>query len=214
MISKKQLFLKRIFDFIVSLMGLFFLGFPLIILIVIASCSTQSFGIFTQTRVGQHGNLFVIYKIKTMRNSNVAVNSELGKLDSFGITLQNDKRLTKFGKFLRRSKLDEIPQLLNVIKGDMSIIGPRPLLMEYLPLYDEIQKTRHDVRPGITGWAQVNGRNAISWKKKFELDIYYVQNISFLLDIKIFFKTIKKVIFSEDISEEGSATIGRFKGNK
>jgi undecaprenyl phosphate N,N'-diacetylbacillosamine 1-phosphate transferase len=158
---------------------------------------------FFQKRPGKNEKPFIIIKFKTMND----------RVDASGKLLPDDKRLTRVGRFVRKASLDEIPQLINVIKGDMSIIGPRPLLMEYLPLYNAIQKTRHKVRPGITGWAQVNGRNAISWNKKLELDAYYILNISFILDVKIFFKTIKKVIFSEDISEEGSATIGRFKGN-
>ena len=130
-----------------------------------------------------------------------------------GNLLSDAERLTAMGSFVRKTSLDEIPQLLNVIKGDMSLIGPRPLLVQYLPLYDEEQKKRHRVRPGITGWAQVNGRNAISWEKKFEFDVWYVENLSFLLDVKIIFQTLKKVFIREGISQEGQATMEVFKGN-
>ena len=199
----KYLF-KRVLDLIFSICG-FIILFPIfIITLVLLLINNNGSPFFFQKRPGKNEKPFMIIKFKTMND----------KVDASGNLLSDDKRLTGIGKFVRKASLDEIPQLINVIKGDMSIMGPRPLLMEYLPLYNEEQKTRHDVRPGITGWAQVNGRNAISWKKKFELDIYYVQNISFLLDIKIFFKTLKKVLFAEDISEMGSATIGRFKGNK
>ncbi len=199
MISKKQLFLKRIFDFIVSLMGLFFLGFPLIILIVIASCSTQSFGIFTQTRVGQHGNLFVIYKIKTMRNSNVAVNSELGKLDSFGITLQNDKRLTKFGKFLRRSKLDEIPQLFNVFIGNMSIVGPRPDIIGYADNLKEEERIILMVKPGITGPATLAFKNEEELLSNTEDPVQYNNEVVYPQKVKLNIKYIRDWSFKKDL---------------
>lgn len=199
-----RLFIKRTIDLILSLIGFIVLLPIFIIVLLFLFINNNGSPFFLQQRPGKKGKPFIIIKFKTMND----------KKDASGNLLPDDKRLTPVGKFVRKASLDEIPQLINVIKGDMSIIGPRPLLMEYLPLYDDIQKTRHDLRPGITGWAQVNGRNAISWKKKFELDVYYVQNTSFLLDIKIFFKTIKKVIYSEDISEEGSVTVGRFKGNK
>ena len=135
------------------------------------------------------------------------------KKDENGSFLPDSERLTPIGQFVRKSSLDEIPQLLNVIKGDMSIVGPRPLLVEYLPLYNEEQQRRHNVRPGITGWAQINGRNAISWKSKFELDVWYVENQSFLLDLKIMFLTIKKVVKSEGISSNTAVTMEKFKGN-
>jgi lipopolysaccharide/colanic/teichoic acid biosynthesis glycosyltransferase len=136
------------------------------------------------------------------------------KKDSEGNLLSDEYRLTKIGAFVRKSSLDEIPQLLNVLKGDMSLIGPRPLLPEYLPLYNESQRRRHEVKPGITGWAQVNGRNAISWEQKFEYDVWYVDNLSYLLDVKIFFLTIKKVFISEGISQHGEATMSYFKGKE
>jgi lipopolysaccharide/colanic/teichoic acid biosynthesis glycosyltransferase len=159
---------------------------------------------FFQKRPGKHGKIFKVIKFKTM-NDKKGANGEL---------LPDVDRLTKLGIFVRKTSLDEIPQLLNVLKGDMSLIGPRPLLPEYLPLYNETQKKRHDVKPGITGWAQVNGRNAISWKKKFEYDIWYVENLSFILDIKIIFKTIIKVVRSEDINTENQATTVKFTGNE
>lgn len=134
--------------------------------------------------------------------------------DADGILLPDEKRITAFGKFVRRSSLDEIPQLLNVIKGDMSLIGPRPLLVEYLPLYDERQRRRHEVRPGITGWAQINGRNSLSWEQKFELDVWYVDHLDFNVDMKIFLLTIKKVLKPEGISQQGHATMPAFKGIK
>ena len=134
--------------------------------------------------------------------------------DDDGHLLPDERRLTALGSFVRKTSLDEIPQLLNVIKGEMSLIGPRPLLPEYLPLYNEVQKRRHEVRPGITGWAQVNGRNAISWEQKFDYDVWYMQNLSFLLDIKILFLTVKKVVVKEGIAAEGQATMSAFRGSK
>jgi lipopolysaccharide/colanic/teichoic acid biosynthesis glycosyltransferase len=198
-----RFFLKRILDLIISIIGFIVFSPLFIITLIFLLINNNGNPFFFQKRPGKNEKPFIIIKFKTMND----------RVDASGKLLSDDKRLTRVGRFVRKASLDEIPQLINVIKGDMSIIGPRPLLMEYLPLYNEIQKTRHKVRPGITGWAQVNGRNAISWNKKLELDVYYILNISFKLDVKIFFKTIKKVIFSEDISEEGSATIGRFKGN-
>lgn len=159
---------------------------------------------FLQRRPGQNGDIFTIIKFKTMND----------KRDSNGELLPDKDRLTAIGKFARTTSLDEIPQLLNVLKGNMSFVGPRPLLPEYLPLYNSAQKQRHDVKPGITGWAQVMGRNAISWEKKFELDVWYVTNQSFLLDLKILFMTLKKVLFKEDINTAGVATTTPFKGNK
>lgn len=158
---------------------------------------------FFQKRPGKNEKVFGIVKFKTMSD----------KKDAQGNLLPDADRMTKIGSFVRKTSLDEIPQLINVLKGDMSLIGPRPLLVQYLPLYNDEQKRRHEVRPGITGWAQVNGRNAISWKQKFELDIWYVNNISFLLDVKIIFLTVKKVFIREGISQEGQATIEAFKGN-
>jgi lipopolysaccharide/colanic/teichoic acid biosynthesis glycosyltransferase len=157
---------------------------------------------FIQKRPGLHGRIFKIIKFKTMND----------KKDAAGTLLPDAQRLTAIGIFVRKTSLDELPQLLNVIKGDMSIVGPRPLLPEYLPLYTAEQAMRHNVKPGITGWAQVNGRNAISWEQKFEYDVWYVNNISFILDFKIFFLTIKKVFISEGINMEGLVTTEAFKG--
>lgn len=157
---------------------------------------------FTQPRPGKNAKIFKVIKFKTMND----------KKDAKGNLLPDADRLTPIGKFIRSTSLDELPQLINVLKGDMSLIGPRPLLVEYLPLYNRTQSRRHDVRPGITGWAQVNGRNAISWEKKFELDVWYVDNISFTTDIKILYMTIKKVFISEGVNQAGQATAEKFNG--
>ncbi|MEO6838218.1 MAG: sugar transferase [Ginsengibacter sp.] len=159
---------------------------------------------FLQLRPGLNENLFYVIKFKTMND----------KKDISGNLLPDSKRLTSIGKFIRKTSLDEIPQLLNVIKGDMSLIGPRPLLVEYLSLYNDFQKRRHEIKPGITGWAQVNGRNAISWKQKFDYDVWYVDKLSFDLDIKIFFLTIEKIFKSEGISSATNSTMEKFLGNK
>ena len=159
--------------------------------------------IFTQQRPGLNGKRFTIYKFRTMSDER----------DAGGNLLPDEKRLTRFGKFLRKTSLDELPELFNVLKGDMSLVGPRPLLMEYLPLYSKEQMRRHEVKPGITGWAQVNGRNTLSWEDKFKMDVWYVDNISFRLDAKILFLTIWKVLKSEGINQEGRATVEFFKGN-
>jgi undecaprenyl phosphate N,N'-diacetylbacillosamine 1-phosphate transferase len=158
---------------------------------------------FVQRRPGLHGRPFTIYKLRTMDN----------RRDGNGNLLPDEERLHGVGKIIRSLSLDELPQLFNVLKGDMSFVGPRPLLEEYLPLYNEEQKRRHEVKPGITGWAQVNGRNAISWKQKFEYDVWYVDHVSFALDMRIMWMTIKKVFIREGISAEGHATMERFKGN-
>lgn len=158
---------------------------------------------FTQERPGKKARLFKVIKFKTMTD----------KKDQQGKLLPDKERLTAAGKFIRSTSLDELPQLINVLKGDMSLIGPRPLLPKYLPLYNEQQKRRHEVRPGITGWAQVNGRNAISWQQKFEYDVWYVDHVSFWLDLKIIFLTIRKVLVREGISAEDSATMKPFTGN-
>ena len=159
--------------------------------------------VFTQTRPGKNGRLFQVMKFKTMTDER----------DEHGDLLPDAQRLTKTGKFIRSTSLDELPQLFNVLKGDMALIGPRPLLPQYLPLYSKEQARRHDVRPGITGWAQVHGRNAISWKKKFELDVWYVDHCSFWLDLKIILLTVKKVVVREGITKEGQATTEFFNGN-
>lgn len=183
-------FFKRIFDFLTAFFGLLFLS-PLFLVVTIALYfANQGKPFFFQKRPGKEGKIFKIIKFKSMND----------KKDNQGNLLSDEERLTTVGAFVRKTSLDEIPQLLNVLKGDMSLIGPRPLLISYLELYDEFENRRHEVRPGITGWAQVNGRNAISWTKKFELDVYYVDHVSLVLDIKIIFRTIKKVIGSKDIS--------------
>jgi undecaprenyl phosphate N,N'-diacetylbacillosamine 1-phosphate transferase len=196
-------FYKYLFDFIISLL-LFLLLSPLFIIITIGLFfANQGHPFFLQSRPGKCERIFTIVKFKTMND----------KKDETGNLLSDADRLTKIGAFVRKTSLDEIPQLLNVIKGDMSLIGPRPLLTSYLPLYNDFQKRRHDVRPGITGWAQINGRNAISWKEKFELDVFYVENVSFLLDSKIILTTVMNVIQSKDINQADHATISKFDGN-
>ena len=197
-------FFKRLLDFILSLLGFVILSPVFLIVWILLLFANQGKPFFLQPRPGKRERIFKIIKFKTMND----------KKDRNGNLLPDEKRLTAIGKFVRNSSLDEIPQLLNVIKGDMSLIGPRPLLVQYLPLYNAEQKRRHEVRPGITGWAQVNGRNAISWEKKFEYDVWYVDHLSFMLDIKIIFKTIKKVFVSEGISADGEATMTVFKGTK
>ena len=198
-------YVKRIVDFSLALTGLLLIS-PVFILVwlwlTIANKGAGAF--FFQQRPGKDERIFKVIKFKTMTDER----------DSAGNLLPDADRLTKTGKFVRSTSLDEIPQLLNVIKGDMSLIGPRPLLVQYLPLYNETQKRRHEVRPGITGWAQVNGRNAISWQQKFEYDVWYVDNVSLILDIKILFLTIKKVFVREGISSDTSATMEAFKGNE
>ena len=193
---------KRVFDFLAALLGLVLLSPVFFIVTIGLYFANQGKPFFFQSRPGKNRVIFKIIKFKTMND----------KKDKEGNLLSDAERLTKIGAFVRKTSMDEIPQLLNVLKGDMSLIGPRPLLPQYLPLYNEFQSRRHEVRPGITGWAQVNGRNAISWDKKFELDVFYVNNISFWLDLKILFLTIKKVVISEGISAENAATIEPFQG--
>jgi lipopolysaccharide/colanic/teichoic acid biosynthesis glycosyltransferase len=195
--------IKRILDFNLALVILVLVSPLLLMLIISLSYFNQGKPFFFQLRPGKNGKIFKIIKFKTMND----------KKDVAGNLMSDNQRLTKIGKFVRKTSLDEIPQLINVVKGDMSLIGPRPLLPEYLPLYDEIQKRRHEVKPGITGWAQVNGRNAISWQQKFEYDVWYVENLNFFLDIKILFLTVKKVFKSEGINANGSVTTEVFKGN-
>ncbi len=199
-----EFLLKRIFDVLVVLLILIGL-FPVII--VVALLIWKNLGspiLFQQERPGLDGKIFRIIKFRTMREA----------FDSGGNQLPDEDRLTLFGRFLRTTSLDELPGLVNVIKGDMSLVGPRPLLVEYLPLYTSDQARRHKVRPGITGWAQVNGRNALSWEEKFKLDVWYIDNRSFWLDIKILLLTVKKVLVREGISADGHVTIEPFKGNK
>lgn len=197
-------FLKRFIDFVVVFWVLAVI-WPILLSIVIwlhfANKGAGAF--FTQERPGKHGEIFKVIKFKTMTD----------ECEEDGNLLPDEKRLTKIGKFVRSTSIDELPQLINVLKGDMALIGPRPLLPQYLPLYSKEQARRHEVRPGITGWAQVNGRNAISWTKKFELDVWYVDHCSFLLDLRIIFLTIKKVFVREGISSDTSATMEPFTGN-
>ena len=201
--------IKRLFDFIIALIGLIILSPILVIIgILVHKMSkneremTHDTVFFRQQRVGLNGEIFEMIKFRTMKDA----------YDVNGNVLPDEERLTKFGNFLRKSSLDELPELWNVLKGDMSLVGPRPLLVEYLPLYSEEQMKRHQVRPGITGYAQVNGRNNISWAKKFELDVYYVENFNLLFDLKILWQTVAKVIGQADISQEGHVTVEKFNG--
>ena len=196
-------FLKRLFDFLLALIALIIISPLFLFLWVWLTIANKGAGaFFFQERPGEDEKIFRVIKFKTMTDEK----------DASGKLLPDAKRLTKVGRFVRSTSLDEIPQLLNVIKGDMSLIGPRPLRTYYLPLYNKTQKRRHEVRPGITGWAQVNGRNAISWTKKFEYDVYYVDNISFVFDVKILFLTIKKVLTRDGINKEGYETTEAFNG--
>lgn len=197
-------FFKRLFDLSAAVVGFLLISPIFVIVMVGLYFANKGKPFFFQVRPGKDERLFQIIKFKTMTD---------GK-DAAGNLLPDAQRLTSLGSFVRKTSLDEIPQLLNVIKGDMSLIGPRPLLPQYLPLYNAIQKRRHEVRPGITGWAQVNGRNAISWEQKFEYDIWYVNQLSLALDVKILISTVKKVFVREGISAEGQATISVFKGSK
>ncbi|EAI3913626.1 undecaprenyl phosphate N,N'-diacetylbacillosamine 1-phosphate transferase [Campylobacter lari] len=194
--------LKRVFDFFLALI-LLIIFLPFIVLIGIVLKIIQGSVLFKQARPGLNEKIFYIYKFKTMSD----------ETDENGELLPDELRLKPFGKLVRSLSLDELPQLFNVLKGDMSFIGPRPLLVEYLPLYNQEQKKRHDVRPGITGWAQINGRNAISWEQKFKYDVEYVQNCSFLFDLKIFFMTIIKVLKRSGVNKEGVATTDKFNGH-
>jgi lipopolysaccharide/colanic/teichoic acid biosynthesis glycosyltransferase len=196
-------FFKRAIDFPAALSGLILLSPLFAIIILLLSIVNKGHPFFTQDRPGKKGKIFKVIKFKTMND----------KKDSNGNLLPDFERLTGFGRIIRQTSLDEIPQLLNVLKGDMSLVGPRPLLIEYLPLYDATQIRRHDVRPGITGWAQVNGRNAISWSEKFQLDVWYVDHLSFALDMRILWKTVVKVFRSEGINAGGTVTMEKFTGN-
>lgn len=195
--------LKPSLDFIAALIALVLFSPFFILVLILLVFNNNGKPFFFQSRPGKNGKIFKIIKFKTMTD----------KKDKNGLLLPDSVRLTPLGKFVRKTSLDELPQLLNVLKGDMSIVGPRPLLPEYLPLYNDTQKKRHNVKPGITGWAQVNGRNAISWNKKFELDVWYVDNISFKLDAKIIAKTIFKVLKKEDVNSKGQATTESFTGS-
>ena len=196
--------LKRVLDILGSAIGLL-IALPVMALVAAQiRCRLGSPILFCQVRPGKNGNPFKMIKFRTMRDES----------DADGNPLSDEERMTPFGTFLRSSSLDELPELINVLKGDMSLVGPRPLLMEYLPLYSPEQCRRLDVRPGVTGWAQVNGRNAINWDEKFKLDVWYVDNLSLWLDLKILFLTVKKVLAKDGISAKGAATMPKFSGNK
>lgn len=199
-----KFFFKRFLDFLIGLIALLIIfPFLLIITIWLHFANKGAGAFFFQERPGKNGRIFKVIKFKTMTDER----------DANGILLPDAERLTKVGRFVRSTSIDELPQLINVLKGDMALIGPRPLLPQYLPLYSKEQARRHEVRPGITGWAQVHGRNAISWTKKFELDVWYVDHCSFWLDMKIIFLTVKKVFIREGISQEGQATMEMFNGS-
>lgn len=195
--------LKPLFDFLVSLIGLLLLWPLLLTVSVLIRIKLGSPIFFRQQRPGLHETPFFVYKFRTMRNS----------VDADGVMLADDQRMAKLGTFLRTTSLDELPELWNVLKGEMSLVGPRPLLMEYLPLYTAEQARRHEVKPGITGWAQVNGRNSISWEEKFELDVWYVDHQSVWLDLKILYLTFAKVVAAEGITQLGKVTADAFRGN-
>lgn len=198
-----QKFLKQVFDCVFAFFVFVILSPLFIICIVLLAIANKGSIFFLQQRPGKKEKIFTLIKFKTMNDDK----------DEHGNLLSDAERLTTVGKFVRKTSLDELPQLLNVIKGDMSLVGPRPLLIEYLPLYNQLERKRHEVKPGITGWAQVNGRNAISWKQKFELDVWYVDHLSFMLDMRILFRTFAKVLKSEGITGDASATTEKFTGN-
>ncbi|WHT39389.1 sugar transferase [Myroides sp. mNGS23_01] len=197
-------FLKRFFDFLIALIAFIVFSPLFLILVVFLAIANQGAGVFFfQERPGMNRQIFKVIKFKTMND----------KRDKEGVLLPDVERITKVGKFVRAASLDELPQLLNVIKGDMALVGPRPLLVKYLPLYNDFQNRRHEVRPGITGWAQVNGRNSISWNEKFTLDVYYVEHLSFILDVKILLLTVKKVFMRSGVNADDNTTMQAFKGN-
>ena len=199
-----KFFFKPLLDFVLSLLGLI-ISSPIFLVVFIALLFANKGKVFfLQNRPGKNEEIFKIIKFRTMNN----------KRDAHGNLLPDLERLTKIGKLVRKTSLDEIPQLINVLLGNMSLIGPRPLLPEYLPLYNDFQKKRHHIKPGITGWAQINGRNAVEWEKKFKFDVWYVENLSFLLDLQIMFLTLKKVLKLEGVNREGEATNIAFKGNE
>ena len=197
-------YIKRVLDFTLSLIALIILSPIYLVLAILVRIKLGSPIIFKQERPGLNEKIFTLYKFRTMTDEK----------DENGNLLPDEVRLTKFGKFLRSTSLDELPELINIIKGDMSIVGPRPLLVEYLPLYNEKQKCRHNVRPGLTGYAQISGRNSISWEEKFNDDLMYIENITFMEDLKIVLKTVLKVVKRDGISQEGNATMEKFTGNK
>jgi lipopolysaccharide/colanic/teichoic acid biosynthesis glycosyltransferase len=196
--------MKRLFDLLVSLVGLLLLALPLLVLSFLVWRKLGGPVLFRQVRPGLHGRPFMMVKFRTMTDDR----------DGDGELMPDALRLNAFGRFLRASSLDELPELWNVLRGEMSLVGPRPLLMEYLPLYSSEQARRHEVRPGITGWAQINGRNAVSWDERFRLDVWYINHRSFWLDLKILWQTVRKVVVREGISAHGEATMPRFTGNR
>ena len=197
-------FVKRCLDFLLSLAALIILSPVLLLVAILVRCKLGSPILFKQERPGLHEKIFCMYKFRTMTDAK----------DADGNLLPDEVRLTKFGKLLRSTSLDELPELFNILKGDMAIVGPRPLLVQYLPRYNERQHHRHDVRPGFTGLAQVNGRNSISWQEKFEWDVRYVENVSFFMDLRIIAKTVKVVLKRDGISSETSVTMEEFRGNE
>ena len=197
-------FVKRCLDFVLSLAALIILSPVLLLVAILVRCKLGSPILFKQERPGLHEKIFCMYKFRTMTDAK----------DADGNLLPDEVRLTKFGKLLRSTSLDELPELFNILKGDMAIVGPRPLLVQYLPRYNERQRRRHDVRPGFTGLAQVNGRNSISWQEKFEWDVRYVEKVSFLMDLRIIAKTVKVVLKRDGISSETSVTMEEFRGNE
>lgn len=204
MLTSEKVMVKKVFDFILSFILLLFLSPFMVIIAIVIKFKLGKNIFFTQKRPGKDEKIFTIYKFRTMIDAK----------DENGNLLPDELRLTTFGKFLRSTSLDELPQLFNVLKGDMSFVGPRALLVEYLPRYTKEQRKRHLVKPGITGWAQVNGRNAISWEQKFEYDLWYVEHQSFLLDMKIVFLTILKIFKRSGVSSSGHVTMPKFKGSK
>lgn len=195
-------YIKRVLDFILSLLALIILSPLILIFTIIGAIKMKGNPFFVQKRPGKDGKIFSLIKFRTMTN----------KKDKDGNLLPDEKRLTSYGRFLRSTSIDEVLEIINILKGDMSIIGPRPLLVKYLPLYNEYQQHRHDVRPGLTGYAQVHGRNTVSWEEKFDMDVKYVQHITFMGDLKILLETVIKVLKREGISSETSATMEEFKG--
>ena len=195
-------YIKRVLDFILSLLALIILSPLILIFTIIGAIKMKGNPFFVQKRPGKDGKIFSLIKFRTMTN----------KKDRDGNLLPDEKRLTSYGKFLRSTSIDEVLEIINILKGDMSIIGPRPLLVKYLPLYNEYQKHRHDVRPGLTGYAQVHGRNAVSWEEKFDMDVKYVQHITFMGDLKILLETVVKVLKRDGISSETSVTMEEFRG--
>ena len=195
-------YIKRILDFVLSLLALVILSPLILIFTIIGAIKMKGNPFFVQKRPGKDGKIFSLIKFRTMTN----------KKDKDGNLLPDEKRLTSYGKFLRSTSIDEVLEIINILKGDMSIIGPRPLLVKYLPLYNEYQKHRHDVRPGLTGYAQVHGRNAVSWEEKFDMDVKYVQHITFMGDLQILLETVVKVLKRDGISSETSVTMEEFRG--